>query len=278
MLLKAYLLPHPPLAVPSVGNGMEEKIQSTVNALTNVAKEISELSPECITIVTPHAEPLSSKFCISSGSRASGSFSQFGAPQTRLGTEYDEPIALKIMAQAAHMGVDIGHYSSDSGVLDHGVLVPLWHINRFYTSYKIVRIAISGLGASEHYRLGMALSQAADSLNKKTVLIASGDLSHKLSKSGPYGFDPAGPEFDRQVQDMFIEGDFSKLFHMPESFLRKAAECGYKGLVVLAGCFDGKKIDSRVLSYEGPFGVGYAVACVTGAGDAEKLSGGLANE
>jgi len=47
---------------------------------------------------------------------------------------------------------------------------------------------------------------------------------------------------------------------IPESLREGAAECGYNSLMVLAGCFDRKKVIPRMLSYEGPFGVGYAIA------------------
>ena len=264
--LEAYLLPHPPLAVPSVGGGMEKKIPDTIAAFKEVACEIAAFSPECIIIVTPHAETLSDKFSISRGNRAAGSFSLFGAPDSRLEVLFDETMADEIKKRAAEKGIHIGHYGTDNSVLDHGVMVPLWYINQEYTNYKVVRIAVSGLGAWEHFQLGGAITEAVNALGQKSVLITSGDLSHKLSKSGPYGFDPAGPEFDRQIQDILSQGDFSKLLKMPETFLRKAAECAYKGLVVMAGCFEGKKVYTEVLSYEAPFGVGYAVARVSESG------------
>ena len=47
----------------------------------------------------------------------------------------------------------------------------------------------------------------------------------------------------------------------------RAAECGYKSLIVLAGCYDRQDVESKLLSYEGPFGVGYAVATFEQTGD-----------
>lgn len=272
-LVKAYLMPHPPLAVPSVGNGMEEKISGTVIAFNKVADEIAALAPECIIIVTPHAESYSHQFSISYGKGASGSFSLFGVPGIKLEAEYDKQMADEIKKNATGKGIDIGFYGTDNGMLDHGVMVPLWYVNKKYDGYKIVRIAVSGLDAIWHYRLGMAISEAVGGLKRKTVFIASGDLSHKLKKDGPYGFAAEGVEFDRQIRDIFTEGDFSRLLEMPGNFLHSAGECAYKGLVVLAGCFDGKKVDTEVLSYEGPFGVGYCLASASDSGEAApKLS------
>ena len=38
----------------------------------------------------------------------------------------------------------------------------------------------------------MAIRKSAENLNKKIVLIASGDLSHRLSEDGPYEYSPEG--------------------------------------------------------------------------------------
>jgi AmmeMemoRadiSam system protein A len=43
-------------------------------------------------------------------------------------------------------------------------------------------------------------------------------------------------------------------------FCEEAAECGLRPLVTLAGALDGRDVDSKSLSYEGPFGIGYLVA------------------
>jgi AmmeMemoRadiSam system protein A len=55
-------------------------------------------------------------------------------------------------------------------------------------------------------------------------------------------------------------GDFLALFKIPRETRQNAAECGYNSFITLAGCFDGKSVKSKLLSYEGPYGVGYAVA------------------
>ena len=52
-----------------------------------------------------------------------------------------------------------------------------------------------------------------------------------------------------------------------ETFCDKAAECGLRSFQIMAGALDGKDVDARLLSYEGPFGVGYAVASFIVTGD-----------
>ena len=50
------------------------------------------------------------------------------------------------------------------------------------------------------------------------------------------------------------------MFDISEELVESAGECGLRPIFFLMGSMDGMEASSRVLSYEGPFGVGYAVA------------------
>jgi AmmeMemoRadiSam system protein A len=251
-VLKGYVLPHPPLAVPDVGKGEEKKIRDTLNAFDEAAKEIAALAPETVVYITPHSVLYPDYFHISPGSGAVGSLSRFGAPDVRFETEYDTGLAQEIVRFAQKAGIRAGTEGEREASLDHGVTVPMWFIDRRYPKYKTVRVSQSGLGPGEHYRLGQCIVRAAE--GRRVVLIASGDLSHKL---------PSGAAFDREICAALESGDLRSLLNMSPALRESAAECGYGSFAVMAGCFDRLRIESRLLSYEGPFGVGYAAAAFT---------------
>ena len=46
---------------------------------------------------------------------------------------------------------------------------------------------------------------------------------------------------------------------MKHDLIAEAGECGLKSIVILLGILDGINYKPRLLSYEGPFGVGYLV-------------------
>jgi len=256
-ILRAYALAHPPLAVPAVGRGEECKIQETLSAFDEAAREIAALAPETILFVTPHGVHYSDYFHISPGRSAKGSFARFGAPETRFEVTYDLELAAEIAGLAQKNSIPTGPLGEKDAKLDHGVMVPMWFVNQRYDKYQALRISASGMGAAAHYRLGQCIAQAAG--RRRAVLIASGDLSHKLPGSA-YGTVPEGAVFDQAATDALARGDFLSLFNIPEDLRERAAECGYSSLMVLAGCFDQRRVEARLLSYEGPFGVGYAVA------------------
>ena len=80
-VLAAYMVPHPPLIVPAIGQGSERQVDATCRAYVQAAKEIAELKPETIILSSPHAEMYADYFHISPGRAAEGSFGRFGAPR-----------------------------------------------------------------------------------------------------------------------------------------------------------------------------------------------------
>ena len=99
--------------------------------------------------------------------------------------------------------------------------------------------------------------------NKSYSLIASGDLSHCLKEDGPYGFHPDGPEFDKYLIKYLEEKDIENFLKLDEMF-PQAGECGLRSFSFLWGILEESKLDwqPEILSYQGPFGVGYLVASI----------------
>ncbi len=259
-LFGAFIVPHPPIIVPEVGRGEEKKIQKTVDAYTEVAKTIAGLKPQTIVILSPHAPSYSDYFHIAGGAFASGSLKDFQAPEVRFNVAYDESLAKDIEAIAGKNRLPAGTLGEKNERLDHGVMVPLYFIQQAYKEFQLVKISLSGLSPLVHYRLGKIIAQAIERSKKRVVLVASGDLSHKLTHEGPYGFSEEGPQFDQQITDAFSKGDFLKILSMDPILCEEAAECGLGSFHIMTGVFDGIGVSSKLLSYEGPFGVGYGVA------------------
>jgi len=259
-IISAYTMPHPPLAVPGVGRGQEREIEKTLAAMDTVATQIAKIAPETIIFITPHSSMYSDHFHISPGSEATGDFGRFRASDIRMETRYDIELVSEISRVAEYNGISAGTLGETEAKLDHGVTVPMWFINKRYKEYQSIRISQSAMPPSEHYLLGQVIAKATETTGRKVVLIASSDLSHKLKTDGPYGFAPEGPEFDAKFTEAMAKGDFLSMLKIPDELRESAGECGFNSLMVLAGCFDKQDVSSTLLSYEGPFGVGYAVA------------------
>ena len=234
-ILGAVQVPHPPL---------------TIDAFERAAKFIADLQPDTVIVSSPHSILYSDYFHISPGPSAKGSMAQFGAPQVKFTVVYDEELVRAVDAAAKQADIPAGTLGNRQPELDHGTMVPLYFLAKYCKTCKIVRLALSGF--------------------RKIAWIASGDLSHKLTRSGPYGYNAAGPEYDKKIMDVMGSGNFAELFSFKDTFLEEAAECGHRSFVLMAGALDGLAVKAEKLSYEGPFGVGYGVTLFTPTGADES--------
>ena len=269
-ILAAFMVPHPPMIVPEIGRGSEKQIEETVRAYEQVADEIAALAPETIIITSPHSVMYADYFHVSPGRIAKGSFSQFRAPGVKFFEEYDTELAGRICSLADAQYFPAGTSGERDSSLDHGTMVPLWFIRKKYRGGMIVRIGLSGLPLTDHYRLGQMIAEACEDTGRRTVLVASGDLSHKLQDYGPYGFAAEGPEYDRRIMDVCGRAAFGELFDFSESFCEKAAECGHRSFVIMAGAFDGLKVRATALSHQDVTGVGYGICTFYPEGPSEE--------
>lgn len=264
-ILAAVMVPHPPLIVPEVGKGEEKKIQKTIDAYREAAEFITAYKPETIVILSPHQTMYADYFHISPGRSAKGDLGTFRANNVKFEVSYDTEFVEELCLLAERRNLPAGTLGEREKKLDHGTMVPLYFVEQFYQGFKIVRIGLSGLSLTRHYELGECIKETAGRLRRKTVIIASGDLSHRLKEDGPYGFQEEGPVYDERIMEVMGTGSFSELFHFSEKFCEKAGECGHRSFVIMAGAFDQREVTARRLSYEGPFGVGYGV-CTFEAG------------
>ena len=258
-IVAAYMVPHPPMIVPQVGRGSEKQITKTIRAYETVAAGIAGIRPETIIVTSPHAVLYADYFHISPGEDATGDFGSFRAPEVRFAEKYDTELVKSICALAKEKDFPAGTLGERDRRLDHGTMVPLYFIEQQYTGFRLVRVGLSGLSHAEHYEFGQIIRQAVEQTGRKAVLIASGDLSHKLQEYGPYGFAEEGPEYDRRIMDAAGRAAFGEMLTFEESFLDKAAECGHRSFLIMAGALDGMNVEAKVYTHEDVTGVGYGI-------------------
>ncbi len=258
-IIAAFMVPHPPLIVPEIGRGEEEKIGKTIEAYREVARRTAACRPETIVLTSPHQMMYGDYFHISPGKGAKGDFGAFRVPGVKMEVVYDTGFRDELCRLTEERSLPAGTLGEREKKLDHGTMVPLYFINSFWNKYELVRIGLSGLSLAKHYELGQCIQKAADNLGRRVVLIGSGDLSHRLKEDGPYGYQEEGPKYDERIMDVMARGAFRELLDFPEDFCEKAGECGHRSFTIMAGALDGLEVSAERLSYEGPFGVGYGI-------------------
>lgn len=258
---RAYIVPHPPIILPEVGRGEEEKIIKTIKAYRSVAEEIASIRPQTIIISSPHAPYYRDAFYLANAPAAKGNLKNFGIFNVEETVSVDQELSEEIFRLSKT--VPLAYSPQKTAVLDHGSLIPLRFIKAVYPDFKVVLLGLSVLSAKDHYELGKIIQKATENLNLKCIYLASGDLSHVLKADGPYGYKKEGPLFDRKIVDILNRAAFDELLEISNREADAAAQCGLRSFQIMAGSLDGHKVETKKYSYEGPFGVGYAVFSFT---------------
>lgn len=255
--------PHPPIMVREVGGPDADVTGASEAALCAAATLLSKFAPETLVIVSPHAPGYWDAFTVATAPRLRGDLGQFRAPQVVRDVPGDPELAVAILEEAASVGLpivpreDLG--ASADAVLDHGVLVPL-HFLDPDGAFPLVVISFAGVSADDHAAFGRAVARAAERIGRRVAFVASGDMSHRLLPSAPAGYAPRAHLFDEQVAALLARADFAGIACIDPELREEAGECGWRSLLILGGFLEGSGAAGRVLSYEGPWGVGYLTA------------------
>jgi len=260
-----FLMPHPPVLLPEIGKGRERDAEKTGAACIKVATLAADYNPQTIVIISPHAPLFSDYLFVYDGPVLRGSFARFGTGDLVLEAEQDEELREALLAQLEAEKIPAGSLSPQrlekmgfEGDLDHGVLVPLYFLQKAGTAAKIVGISSPAMDISVLRKIGQCIAAASRESGRRVCVVGSGDMSHKVNHESPYGEVPEGTEFDRLISAALDSSDMKALYRIDPVLRVRAAECGYASLVILSACFETPRCTRY--SYEAPFGIGYCVA------------------
>ncbi|MCD6177711.1 hypothetical protein J7K03_00390 [bacterium] len=181
-----------------------------------------------------------------------------------VGCAEDRKKVAKTIKALEYLGQKLKETNPDSIIIssphpDWGFNVPLFFLASGFEG-KIKKYLL-GLESPElYFKKGKEVYEKLDK-NKKYALIASGDMSHVLKEEGPYGFHPDGPKFDKAFIEALKNKDIQTILKLDDIY-PEAGECGLRSFCFLLGILEasGSNWRAEILSYQGPFGVGYLVA------------------
>jgi aromatic ring-opening dioxygenase LigB subunit len=255
----AGIAPHPPLLVPEVGRSRVDQVAESQRALREFSRMVVGAGPQAVVVISPHSPLDPVAFTARASEELRGDFRDFYAPDVRLTFQNDLELLGAIRRAAPAEGVELRELGRDYP-LDHGAMVPLYYLREAGWAGPIVVIGFTLQPNEKHLAFGRAIDQGARAINRRVALVASGDLSHRLIVGGPYEYEPTAHLFDEQVVEAIAKGDSGGIINMDPDLRERAGECGYRSIVIALGSVGEDLRDHQVLSYEGPFGVGYMVA------------------
>lgn len=264
-LIAGALLPHPPIVIPEIGGSEAKRAQKTYEAMEAVARRIGEARPDTIIIISPHGNLFRDAICILDSDRLVGDLGEFGAEKLSFDYDLDRELLELIRVETRDFPVLFldkeASRSLGSLSLDHGAMVPLYFLEKHLEiKPKLLHINYGFLSAQELGHFGGLVGRAIERQGRKVLVIASGDLSHRLKLEASYDFHEDGQIFDREVGRLIEEGRLEGFFNLDETMVENAGECALRSLQILSGILRGLPIKSELLAYGAPWSVGYMSA------------------
>jgi MEMO1 family protein len=259
----AVLMPHPPVLIPAVGRERLADVDSSVRAMREVSREVVSAGADTLVLISPHTPRQPMAFPVWAQERVAGTFAPFGVP----GEGVELPVDTVFLDALAKIGPQAGAgiHAMRGPALDHGALVPLWFLHEAGWRGPTVIIGLNWPGAGGLRELGRAIAEAAKATGRNIVIVASGDMSHRLIPGAPAGYEPSAKEFDRTFVEILRKRAYRDVDRIDPGLQNRAAEDVVDSTVVALSAVNWSSDGGRVLSYEGPFGVGYTVAVLYSA-------------
>ncbi len=258
---------HAPIVVPAVGGARARSCAASTRAMAVAARRVVAARPEALVLLSPHTPRVRGAFSCVAGQRIRADLSEFGAAEVRCDLPRGAGMHTALIEACHAEGVALEDITLRR--LDHGAMVPLaFLVEAGWQGDTLVIGLPAEPRAEELAALGRAIRTAAE--GKRWALVASGDCSHRLLPQAPAGYHARAAQFDRALVEVVTSGDDAALFRMDEELRELAAEDVLDTIQIAAACA-GSAQGRELLSYEGPFGVGYLVA-VLHAGEERDLS------
>jgi AmmeMemoRadiSam system protein B len=257
-IIYGMISPHPPIVVPQIGGKRLADVEKTKKSLEEASKKLKATKPDTIIIITPHGEVSQTTIHVYSSHIFEGDFSSFGMSNVKMSAKGDADLAHRIIKEAQADRILAAEIQESW--LDHGVMVPLNYIQAAGTRASILPIAIALSPLRELFKFGKSLQKAIATSDKQVAVVASADMSHRLTPDAPAGYNPKGAEFDKKLVDLVKKNDVEAILGFDSVLAEEAGQDALWSIAILLGAIDGLPLKGEVLSYEGPFGVGYMVA------------------
>ncbi len=258
MLVFAAIAPHSPLLIPTTGKERTDKLARTREAYKTLEGELYAAKPDTLLVISPHGRAAEAGFALNLAVSYAMDLSEFGDLATRATFASDTLFASELRTKIRTKS-ELPLVVSSAATLDYGAAIPLYMLTPHVPNVKAIPVYDSLRPIREHYEFGRMLHRAILASHRRIAVICSADLAQTLTDDAPGGFSTNGRKFDESIVQLLRDQTWDILPELEHTAL-EAKACGYRPLMILHGIVNNLNHKAHILSYEGPFGVGYLVA------------------
>ncbi len=255
MIVFAAIVPHSPLLLPSIGKEHREKIGCTLTAIQEIEQALYLVKPDTICMIAPHGIRYTDAYSVNLYEKYIGTFKTFGDFSTTVTAQSDFLLIDHLQRKLREENVPFTLTSNEE--IDYGFSVPLFFLTPHLFNWKFIPLTPSMHDGKSHYDFGAQLKRVLHAEQRRVAVIASADLSHKVSDESTGGPSEHGIAFDAAVCESTSKNDAQALSALGPEIVENVAQCGYRPIMTLLGTLHELNVTPKQLCYEAPFGVGY---------------------
>jgi len=234
------LVPH----VPSIchEDQVPEFQQEMVDGLKAVAKEISEIKPDVIVLVSCHW-PSTFAHYVDCYPVHKGLLTAIEAPDLIKDVPYhypgDEGLANQLVQAGKDASLAVEGVHDEFFVWDYGTVVPLRYLVP-NEDIPVVNLSVTlAANLQETYEWGQAIAKVLLETDKKVIFVSSGALAHNLVRGRHNMPTVSEHAMDKQFVDFVMNKQYREAYNMLPQFSSLAkVESGGRHLAMLLGIID----------------------------------------
>jgi len=249
---------HAPIVIPEIAGPRATQCSATTDAMRGAARRLREHQPDVLVLISPHAPRRPGSWGIVPDPELSGDFSRFGVPEVALRMPGAPRAARALAHSAGELGLST--WAASGQALDHGSLVPLHFVREAGYEGAVLVVSLPYPESQTEAVMGRAIALAAERRQERWAVLASGDMSHRLQPGAPAGYHPQATRFDARYVELIAAGQLERAARFDPELRELAAEDVVDSVAVASAAVGYDATGHQLLSYEGPFGVGYMEA------------------
>lgn len=252
-LVFAGVLPHSPLLVPNIGKENTAQFTVTTDATLLFTAELKASQADSIIVLSSKGQIFSQGLAINASPNFKANLEIFGDLVTQLDFNGDIALAGRMREKLEDktnimLMTEVG--------LDYGSSIALSLLGNNLREPIVPLTVDNALSIKDIIQLGKNLQKIIIDDKSRIAIIASADLSHRLNKKSPHGYSSKGKKFDQKIIEALKDKDESTLIELSAMTEEVACE-DLSVLALFIGLLNDVGLESHLLSYESPFGVGH---------------------
>lgn len=259
-LIYSAIVPHSPVLIPKIGKELSLKLGATIHSLQRIADKLQRLEPECIVVISSHSvskKDSQDLYLAVPPECYTASYEQFGDLESNYKYPTDHVLADTLKREFVNHAV-IPSYRSEER-MDYTVSTPLFFLYEKLNAKIVILHIPESASPFNCEQYGTLLKNALQSTSKTCALIASANLSHRLTLDAPGGFSEDAKNFDEQWVATLRYSKKRKITPFQTDAIQHVAACGIPAILTLLGSLKNLSYRTKFYSYEGNVGVGHVV-------------------